>query len=230
MKSLITIYRGQIPKLIYWLRMIRWYCIDHIMTDEEEEILSWTLLYYKLSVCLSHCRQTDRQKLRHAAHIAGLPSASCMEAADLPPTDSYNMITFIPITIIITCHTHHNMCPTHAHLHLSDCRIPWDSCGSASRWRRVPAGPPAVRTAGWTGSESSCWRTSAHWNCPSLVLVVSGRAGGGSQYHQPSLMRGGERRGGGGGVLSLTVSKEIPARSSGAEGTSRQTPFKILIL
>lgn len=36
----------------------------------------------------------------------------------------------------------------------------------------------------------------------------------------------------GGGVLSPTVSKEIPARSvrGGGNVTSRQTPFKILII
>lgn len=158
----------------------------------EEELV----LYYNLSVCLSHRRQTDRQKLRHAAHIAGLPSASCMEAAHLPPTDSPS--------------SSHHMCPTHELLHLSDWKqshalmmmkpedeefaVPWGSGGSASRWRRAPAAPPAARTAGWPGSESSCTGTSALYKGPSSVLVVSGRAGGGSQ-HQPSLMRRRERRG-----------------------------------
>lgn len=66
------------------------------------------VLYYNLSACLSHRRPTDRQKLRHAAHIAGLPSASCMEAAHLPPTDSPAPSSSL------------HMCPTHEHLHLSD--------------------------------------------------------------------------------------------------------------
>lgn len=77
-------------------------CIDQMKEDE-------LVLYYNLSACLSHRRQTDRQKLRHAAHIAGLPSASCMEAAHLPPTDS-------PAP---SPSSSPHMCPTHEHLHLS---------------------------------------------------------------------------------------------------------------
>lgn len=199
----------------------------------EEELV----LYYNLSVCLSHRRQTDRQKLRHAAHIAGLPSASCMEAAHLPPTDS-------PSSSL-------HMCPTHELLHLSDWKqrhalmmmkpedeefsVPWGSGGSASRWRRAPAAPPAARTAGWPGSESSCTGTSAPTKLPVRYWLLVGEQAADLNTNHPWW--GGERGGGGGWrgegggggvVLSPTVSKEIPARSvrGGGNVTARHARIR----
>lgn len=204
----------------------------------EEELV----LYYNLSVCLSHRRQTDRQKLRHAAHIAGLPSASCMEAAHLPPTDS---------TLIITSHVSNTWAPSPVWLKAAS-RAHDDETGG----RRV-FGTLRLRRIGLSMKASSCsssscpysrlaWlRVILHGNicsykAPSSVLVVSGRAGGGSQ-HQPSLMRRRERRGwwlkgGGGWGGGCTVTNRFqgdpcsicPGRGE-RHGTSRQNPFKILI-
>lgn len=104
--------------------------------------------------------------------------------------------------------------------------VPWGSGGSASRWRPAPAAPPAVRTTGWAGSDSSCPGTSAHWTRPSFLLVVSGTAGGRAQ-HRPSPMRRARRGWWVGGLLSPTVSKEIPAASVRGGETSHKTPFEI---